>query len=380
MSAKSEISSDLTAIGKYVRNANGQIRVTSEVGKGTLFCIEIPFEHAKADSSTMPKRLRNLFLNASASSKEKAQATNSGVTPTKSFRHAAPRAGMQREKRVEAPSVTVTQNEFRSPSRIDMQTGNDNGNGHIPRTVAYEALTLGEMMGSPPRIDLSTTGKENTHNTKSDAYENAINSDSRSPTRVSMITTEKENGQNLMSGGVYDSNLEADVRSSRPNINSTEKDNGLSPRPSLYDTGTFGSLRSINSTSTQINLPHASDRHSSVPKLASYSPFPTSTSTSTKDFPSPYGSRRESMQPPPRSRTTPSPEPQIQKPGFSLNMLIAEDNFVTQRMLDKQLSQLGHSFAIACDGQECHDQFVAGGSKFDTILMDLKVRSSNNQL
>lgn len=378
MSAKSEKTSDLTAIGKYVRNANGQIRVTSEVGKGTLFSIEIPFEHAKADSSTMPKRLKNLFLNASSSSKDKSQPSTSAATATKSAKHVAPRAGMQRDRRVEAAPVAATQNEFRSPSRINMQTVKDHGNGPNPRTVTYESLTLGEM-GSPPRIDL--TENQDDHNPKRDTYENTMNPENRSPARVSMIKIEKGNGLNSNPGGAFDTVLEGDVRSpSRANTNSAEKDNALTPRPSLYDTGTFSSSRSINSNSTQIHAPQAPERHSSLLKSVSYSPFPASTSPSAKDFPSPYGSRRGSMQPPSRSRTTPSPEPQIQKPAFSLNMLVAEDNFVTQRMLDKQLSQLGHLITIACDGQECHDQFVAGGSKFDIILMDLKVRLRNDQV
>ncbi|KAF7958989.1 hypothetical protein EAE96_002509 [Botrytis aclada] len=41
----------LAVVARYVRNSNGQIRVHSEVGKGTIFGIELPFEHAPAASS-----------------------------------------------------------------------------------------------------------------------------------------------------------------------------------------------------------------------------------------------------------------------------------------------------------------------------------------
>jgi len=56
--AKSDITSssssiDLSSLGvglavvaRYVRNMKGQIRVQSELGKGTIFGIELPFEHA----------------------------------------------------------------------------------------------------------------------------------------------------------------------------------------------------------------------------------------------------------------------------------------------------------------------------------------------
>ena len=36
----------LAVVARYVRNLNGQIRVRSELGKGTTFGIELPFEHA----------------------------------------------------------------------------------------------------------------------------------------------------------------------------------------------------------------------------------------------------------------------------------------------------------------------------------------------
>jgi light-regulated signal transduction histidine kinase (bacteriophytochrome)/CheY-like chemotaxis protein len=36
----------LAVVARYVRNMKGQIRILSEPGKGTIFCLELPFEHA----------------------------------------------------------------------------------------------------------------------------------------------------------------------------------------------------------------------------------------------------------------------------------------------------------------------------------------------
>ncbi|KAH8665802.1 hypothetical protein BGZ60DRAFT_56168 [Tricladium varicosporioides] len=48
----------LAVVARYVRNANGQLRVCSELGKGTIFGIEIPFEHAnQINISRLPKSL-----------------------------------------------------------------------------------------------------------------------------------------------------------------------------------------------------------------------------------------------------------------------------------------------------------------------------------
>jgi len=56
-----------------------------------------------------------------------------------------------------------------------------------------------------------------------------------------------------------------------------------------------------------------------------------------------------------------------------LNVLIADSDSMSLRMLDERLSQLGHTVDIASDGQECHDRFASNPSKFDVILMDLRV-------
>ncbi|KAL3426371.1 hsp90-like protein [Phlyctema vagabunda] len=44
----------LSLVARYVRNMNGQIRVKSELGKGTIFAVELPFEYAITPHSTPP--------------------------------------------------------------------------------------------------------------------------------------------------------------------------------------------------------------------------------------------------------------------------------------------------------------------------------------
>ncbi|KAH6678577.1 putative phytochrome-like histidine kinase PHY2p [Halenospora varia] len=48
----------LAVVARYVHNANGQLRVCSELGKGTIFGIEIPFDHANQITiSRLPESL-----------------------------------------------------------------------------------------------------------------------------------------------------------------------------------------------------------------------------------------------------------------------------------------------------------------------------------
>jgi CheY-like chemotaxis protein len=52
---------DLAVVARYVRNVNGQIRVTSDPGNGTTFIVELPFEHAPLSTASKQRKLRNLF-------------------------------------------------------------------------------------------------------------------------------------------------------------------------------------------------------------------------------------------------------------------------------------------------------------------------------
>ena len=56
------VSPDLAVIARYMRKVNGQILVTSELSKGSIFTIELQFEHAALGDVSRPRKLRNLFL------------------------------------------------------------------------------------------------------------------------------------------------------------------------------------------------------------------------------------------------------------------------------------------------------------------------------
>ncbi|CAG8949312.1 hypothetical protein HYFRA_00004938 [Hymenoscyphus fraxineus] len=52
----------LAVVARYVRNMNGQIRVSSELGKGTIFGIELPFEHAQTGDFRTAAGLAKKYL------------------------------------------------------------------------------------------------------------------------------------------------------------------------------------------------------------------------------------------------------------------------------------------------------------------------------
>ncbi|KUJ09902.1 uncharacterized protein LY89DRAFT_760652 [Mollisia scopiformis] len=209
--------SGLAIIARYVRNIDGQIRVTSEPGKGTIFTLELPFENAPSPEAIVPRKLRNLFSQSSSNSTSKFPLPPSHSPPS-----------------------------LRSPK----------SNRNMKQLEA--------MVPTPNGDSLSSRG---------------------GTFRL------RENGHVV----------EAEMRDQAP--------------PSLY-----------------------------------------------------------------RPKSEPSSMPDLDQNSrvsfASMHVLVAEDNFVSQRMLEKKLSQLGYTVVTASDGQEAHDRFVTSSNsatKIDVILMDMKM-------
>ena len=57
----------------------------------------------------------------------------------------------------------------------------------------------------------------------------------------------------------------------------------------------------------------------------------------------------------------------------ALNILVAEDNPVNSRILEKRLSKIGHTVRLANNGKACVDAILSGSETPDVILMDIQV-------
>lgn len=62
-----------------------------------------------------------------------------------------------------------------------------------------------------------------------------------------------------------------------------------------------------------------------------------------------------------------------------LSVLVAEDNPINSKILNRRLLKLGHQVHLAQDGQECHDHFTSGPQEVDVILMDIQVSLSTSE-
>ncbi|KAJ5564300.1 hypothetical protein N7513_000542 [Penicillium frequentans] len=59
--------------------------------------------------------------------------------------------------------------------------------------------------------------------------------------------------------------------------------------------------------------------------------------------------------------------------NMSLNVLVAEDNPVNSKILQKRLSKIGHTVQLTNNGQACVNAFLSGSEIPDVILMDIQM-------
>jgi light-regulated signal transduction histidine kinase (bacteriophytochrome) len=68
--------------------------------------------------------------------------------------------------------------------------------------------------------------------------------------------------------------------------------------------------------------------------------------------------------------TIPSP---TGPPVYALHILVAEDDPVNSKIMQKRLERFGHSVHLTMNGEECATAYRADSTSFDAVLMDLQV-------
>jgi hypothetical protein len=58
-----------------------------------------------------------------------------------------------------------------------------------------------------------------------------------------------------------------------------------------------------------------------------------------------------------------------------MRVLVAEDDPVNSRIIDKRLTKLGHKVHLTKNGEECAHVYCEEQGRFDIVLMDIQVRS-----
>jgi hypothetical protein len=81
----------------------------------------------------------------------------------------------------------------------------------------------------------------------------------------------------------------------------------------------------------------------------------------------------------PQALHEPADDPNnISRPPSSekMRVLVAEDNPLNSKILEKRLKKRGHEVHLTNNGEECAFAYREGKGRFDIILMDIQVRLS----
>lgn len=309
-------------IARYVWSADGQIRVTSEQGKGTIFTLELPFEHVPSIDA-VGRKLRKLF------------ATSSGKVQEREMRRTAPAA-------IKVPAHSQFQRQYQGPSS-DQESHGARSSGDIRNDRdARDPQDIRNTRDTQKLVDQEID----------DAYYGETN-DTLSPLASPALISPKMH-ENVSRPAKIAINRNSIIHQHNPALGSgarpAENQQVLTPIPSpqIEVTPTSSPLQPERRSEKQSDK--YSDKHSEK-----YSDKHSDKHSESDSFTS-------------HSST---PVPALHK----FNILVAEDNFVTQRMLEKKLSAVHHHVIVANDGQEAHDKFVAQppSQAIDVILMDLKM-------
>ncbi|PBP27083.1 sensor histidine kinase/response regulator, partial [Diplocarpon rosae] len=145
----------LAVVARYIKNMKGQIRVQSELGKGTIFGIELPFDHAEiapaapaGDPPTFDPKMNPVLRAMSDTSSTPVSMPSSLKGAEEQLQDAAPTVLLEK--------ITLLPPQEGSPrmAPLERHGGGTLSNLHHPRRLTYPFPNMSEPDGIP-RANLS---------------------------------------------------------------------------------------------------------------------------------------------------------------------------------------------------------------------------------
>jgi signal transduction histidine kinase len=319
----------LAVVARIVRNMQGQLRLKSEEGKGSRFVIQFPFDLPESEyhSAAAP--------DSSSGTSGVTQATSVTEVPSPHL----------------APEGEVTLIDKATPRR------NSNGGYDSPRG-ALSRRGSSDSIGSHHSQGTMQSGRSigSAHSGRSDA-DRLIEAMQEQPMRIQSpdVASSSRSRQGRLSLG----------SSSRGSIV-----RGHSPSPAPR-TGSMTSkvqpphMRSAKPTShgqqplqdqamplSALKMPTDLDEPAVAQDLGSNS----ATVEKQADFP-----KLKDMEDPPKPN------------GEKMRVLIAEDDPINSRIIQKRLERMGHQPYLTTNGEECASIYGEKPGHFDCVLMDMQV-------
>lgn len=315
----------LAVVARIVRNMDGQLRLKSEEGKGSRFIIQLPFELQPDVASEL-----------------------GDDSTTRSYAASV----------VGSVSVSIPQSTDGEVTLVDrghVESTHNSGGATADKKSTDEAASI--------KSQHSTISKWSAKSTTSsadrliDALQASVPLDikkSENPLKSPL------HGTTSSSSGAATSML--DGGATHQNNDETRK-----PPSSVGGAASRGAAGVVHLTDTLTPI-----RPIKVPNTEEYGEIGTAQTTNIWDLPSASGGLAAKPEPT-RSLDEAPPAERVH-----LNVLIAEDDPINMKILQKRLEKTGHRVFQAANGQECAALYAEKPAAYDVVLMDMQVKSRHN--
>lgn len=347
----------LAVVARIIRNMNGQLRLKSEEGKGSRFVIQFPFELP----DTGPKQ----------------HAIEAGSNTESTAGSATPQG--------DAPPTDVSTPSNQAPGEVTL-IKRDGRRASSDRSMSMNSplsrKSSGGSLGSQgSRRSYASLKSQHSNLSKASGASKGSEADRlidaiQQPHNVRSISTTRRPGS---SGG-------PSTPQSRPRLDkrhttavaSPSSNNQTRPRTKSVETGSAQDQQLVEgrrgSKPGELNIEGQSQpvRPVRMPDDAVSSPA----GNDSPKMPLNISAPAEEL---PHSDHSQVPEKTEEPPKADhMRVLVAEDDPVNSRIIQKRLQKLGHEVFLTVNGEECASTYGDKSGFFDIILMDMQVRQSYN--
>jgi light-regulated signal transduction histidine kinase (bacteriophytochrome) len=329
LKSKKALGLGLAIVARIVRNMNGQLRLKSEEGKGSRFIIQLPFQlSSDGRNNEQPGKGTN----------------NSGpATPTiisndgeRTLISTSSMSGKTTRQEIGRSTIMRRQSNDSLGSR---RSGSSGGSAKSEADRLIDALQGSHMDTRDSSLELrSKTQKQGSES----AFPKTSVSSAELHSKRSMDTTK--------AGEIHVTDEKTPLKPIR--VSTDDELSDISAINSSNKRISFG----MSTRFTVDTSPPAKVLTASPSPVAS----PESKSSEFKD--------RE-------SKSSGSTLPAGSLPVFpKFSILVAEDDPINSRIMQKRLEKQGHKVKMTINGQECANAFAEKPSDYDIVLMDMQVR------
>ena len=347
----------LAVVARIVRNMNGQLRLKSEEGKGSRFVIQFPFdlpdtepEQQAIEPASPPGSVTPLALKPSEPSTPpiapdgEVTLIERGSAQRRASQELRPGNGMSRMNSGDSVNSKVSIN--------SMQSAVSNVSFTSAHSSKSEADRLIEAMQEPHRVDgwqesdsVKRSGSSRRRIASASSPRPALNKrHTHSTGMVDATGSPAKTRPKSLESGTSELQTPARVTSAPRQLQVSEQRKGRSGEAVVTDQGM--PIRPVRIQDDETVSPSANTKASSTvtgptQALQMSSSLPASHSPQSADH---------------------------------MCILVAEDDPVNSRIIQKRLEKLGHEVWLTINGEECASAYCDRSDSFDIVLMDMQVR------